>query len=94
MSLQYALDVVAVSSVAGAVIGAAASIFVSLLAFVYGYGKLSQQVANLSRTVEVLKNDIGDRLRALEETLVEVRERVAKLETAVERDLPPPLPQT
>jgi uncharacterized protein YoxC len=74
-------------AVVGGVIGAAVSIVVSLMAFVYGYGRLSERVDALKETVEGLteqlettRKEIVAAIDKMADDLIGLRERVAKLE--------------
>jgi hypothetical protein len=76
------------ADIGSALVGGAIPAVIALLAFAFGYGRLNQQVGNLAKTVDQIRLDLTRRLDKIEETLVELRERVAKLETAVGRDFP------
>jgi formiminotetrahydrofolate cyclodeaminase len=74
-------------AVVGGLIGAAVSIGVSLIAFVYGYGRLSERVDALKESVEGLteqlettRKEIVASIDKMGNDLVGLRERVAKLE--------------
>ena len=52
-------------TVTSALIGAAIPSVVALLGFVYGYGRLTESVGSLERTVDTLRADLVGRLDAL-----------------------------
>jgi len=72
--------VLGTSGLAGALIGGAITGVVSLLGFVYGLGRLREQVASLKENVNDLKTDLAFRLDKMDDTLGDLRERMAKLE--------------
>jgi hypothetical protein len=63
--------------VVAGLIGAIVPTVSAVIAFVYGYGRLTKAVDNLEHAQE----KVIDQLNALSNVMVEVRERVARLES-------------